>query len=255
MPEGEGAGSANAAGGGGEDLAQIKEQLANAEKAREDFKRDMLRYKDERGELQKQLSELQKQLSELEKRQITDEDQDILDAAKEARRASEEQDENAKLRRTKKGLEQENLNFKSENDKLKVQLEMASKQLKQYTVRNEVTRAALEANAIKPDQIVALLENQFGLDDNGVVIVPDQDGDPKRGENGLPLAVKDVVSNFLSENQHLVKPGEAKSGAGSSGATGKIETTATNKDALLQEVRAGKMSGVEAAHKLLSAKK
>jgi len=66
--------------------------------------------------------------------------------------------------------------------------------------------------------VVALLKGQLKLNEAGGVDVLDNNGQVRYDENGEPLKVSRLVTEFLTANPHFVKA--SPSGTGSKGAAG-----------------------------------
>lgn len=95
-----------------------------------------------------------------------------------------------------------------ETNTLKAELE------KLQAVRGEnderVRKALLQAevagtNAIKPDQLMKLLDGDFKLGDDGALMIIDAKGTARLDASGKPLFVKSYLEAFLKDNPHLQK--------------------------------------------------
>lgn len=120
----------------------------------------------------------------------------------------------------------------------KILQEMASKKdaeiqkrdsvIKEYKVNTPLLDAAARYRAVAPEQVRQLLGSQVRLGEMGDVEVVDTSGTVRYNDTGAPLAVDDLVKEFLDRNPHFVSPSPSttntKSNQGSL-ADGKIDIT------------------------------
>ena len=104
---------------------------------------------------------------------------------------------------------------------LKEQAEKFNGKIQQY--ENELTSIKVDGallneasgqKAINPQQVVQLLKGQLKLNEAGVVDVLDQNGQVRYNEKGEPIAVSQLVNEFLTANPHFVSAGPSGSGTG-----------------------------------------
>ncbi len=104
---------------------------------------------------------------------------------------------------------------------LKEQAEKFNGKIQQY--ENELTSIKVDGSllneasgqkAINPQQVVQLLKGQLNLNEAGVVDVLDQNGQVRYNEKGEPIAVSQLVNEFLTANPHFVTAGPSGSGTG-----------------------------------------
>lgn len=76
--------------------------------------------------------------------------------------------------------------------------------IKEYKVNTPLVSAAAKYRAVNADQVKALLANQLRLNDEGEVEVLDKKGAVRYNDHGEPLAVEDLVREFLDSNPHFV---------------------------------------------------
>ncbi len=104
---------------------------------------------------------------------------------------------------------------------LKEQAEKFNGKIQQY--ENELTSIKVDGallneasgqKAINPQQVVQLLKGQLKLNEAGVVDVLDQNGQVRYNEKGEPIAVSQLVNEFLTANPHFVTAGPSGSGTG-----------------------------------------
>lgn len=98
------------------------------------------------------------------------------------------------------------------------QINALNSKLHETLVDGALLQAASRNNAVSPDQVVALLKNKVKLSDDGVVEVLDDSGSPRYTDDGTPMQVDALVSDFLTANPHFVRA--TPSGTGSKGAAG-----------------------------------
>lgn len=81
--------------------------------------------------------------------------------------------------------------------------------IKEYKVNTPLLNAAAKFKAVAPEQVRALLNNKVRLNDVGEVEVLDDKGGVRYNDSGAPLAVDDLVREFLDLNPHFVAAGAA----------------------------------------------
>jgi hypothetical protein len=75
--------------------------------------------------------------------------------------------------------------------------------IKEYKVNVPILSAAAKYNAVNADQVKALLVSNVKLNDAGDVEVVDAKGSVRYTDKGEPLAVEDLVREFLDSNPHF----------------------------------------------------
>jgi hypothetical protein len=75
--------------------------------------------------------------------------------------------------------------------------------IREYKVNTPLLSAAAEYKAVAPEQVKSLLVNQVRLNDEGEVEVVDSKGSVRYTDSGSPLAVADLVREFLDSNPHF----------------------------------------------------
>jgi hypothetical protein len=81
--------------------------------------------------------------------------------------------------------------------------------IKEYKVNTPLVSAAAKFKAVAPEQVKALLANKVRLNDGGEVEVLDDKGGVRYNDSGSPLAVDDLVREFLDSNPHFVSASPA----------------------------------------------
>jgi len=81
--------------------------------------------------------------------------------------------------------------------------------IKEYKIYTPLLNAAATHKAVAPEQVKLLLANQVRLNDDGEVEVIDNSGKPRYSDKGKPLAVEDLVRDFLDANPHFKSAGPA----------------------------------------------
>jgi hypothetical protein len=105
--------------------------------------------------------------------------------------------------------------------------------IREYKVNTPVVSAAAKYRAVNPQQVQTLLTQNLRLNGDGDVEVVDTKGMVRYNDAGQPLAVEDLVKEFLDSNPHFVSaaPSTTNSmsnirGGGSDG--GKIDVSRLN---------------------------
>jgi hypothetical protein len=76
--------------------------------------------------------------------------------------------------------------------------------IKEYKVNSPLLSAAAKYRAVNAEQVKSLLNNNVRLNADGDVEVIGQDGTVRYNDKGQPLAVEDLVQEFLTSNPHFV---------------------------------------------------
>jgi hypothetical protein len=105
--------------------------------------------------------------------------------------------------------------------------------IREYKVNTPVLNAAAKYRAVNPQQVQTLLSQNLRLNAEGEVEVVDPRGSVRYNDAGQPLAVEDLVKEFLDTNPHFVAAAPATTnslsnirGGGSDGA--KIDVSKLN---------------------------
>jgi hypothetical protein len=77
--------------------------------------------------------------------------------------------------------------------------------IKEYKVNTPLLSAAAEYKAVNAEQVKALLSNQVRLNNHGDVEVVDDKGMVRYTDAGQPLAVNELVREWLDRNPHFVQ--------------------------------------------------
>lgn len=101
--------------------------------------------------------------------------------------------------------------------------------IKEYKVNTPVLNAAAKYRAVNPDQVRSLLQPNLRLNTEGDVEIVDAKGSVRYTDTGAPLAVDDLVREFLDSNPHFVSAAPAttntQSNVGSRGTNNKVDIT------------------------------
>ena len=81
--------------------------------------------------------------------------------------------------------------------------------IKEYKVNTPVLNAAAKYRAVNPDQVRSLLASNLRLNNEGDVEIVDSQGSVRYDDRGAPLAVDDLVREFLDSNPHFVSAAPA----------------------------------------------
>jgi hypothetical protein len=76
--------------------------------------------------------------------------------------------------------------------------------IKEYKINTPLLSAAAQFRAVNAEQVKALLSSNVRLNNEGEVEVVDTKGAVRYKDNGTPLAVDDLVREFLDSNPHFV---------------------------------------------------
>lgn len=88
--------------------------------------------------------------------------------------------------------------------------------IKEYKVNSPLLSAAAKYRAVAPEQVKSLLSSNVRLNAEGEVEVIGVDGTVRYNDAGAPLAVEDLVREFLDSNPHFVSAGASTTNAKSS---------------------------------------
>jgi hypothetical protein len=88
--------------------------------------------------------------------------------------------------------------------------------IKEYKVNSPLLSAAAKYRAVAPEQVKSLLSSNVRLSPEGDVEVVGNDGTVRYNDAGAPLAVDDLVREFLDSNPHFVTAGASTTNAKSS---------------------------------------
>lgn len=75
--------------------------------------------------------------------------------------------------------------------------------IKDYKINTPLVSAAARYNAVNAEQVRTLLSTNVRLNDDGEVEVVDSKGSVRYTDKGTPLAVDDLVREFLDSNPHF----------------------------------------------------
>lgn len=81
--------------------------------------------------------------------------------------------------------------------------------IKEYKISTPLVNAAAEFRSVNPSQVKALLSDRVRLSADGEVEVVDEKGAVRYSDKGKPLAVTDLVREFLDSNPHFVQASAA----------------------------------------------
>lgn len=83
--------------------------------------------------------------------------------------------------------------------------------IRNYTVDVPLVTAAAQFKAVNAEQVKQLLKSQVRLGENGDVEVLDTKGTIRYNDQGQPLKVEDLVSEFIQNNPHFRQAGPSTS--------------------------------------------
>lgn len=76
--------------------------------------------------------------------------------------------------------------------------------IREYKINTPLLSAAAQFRAVNAEQVKSLLSQNVRLNSDGEVEVVDTKGTVRYRDNGTPLAVEDLVREFLDSNPHFV---------------------------------------------------
>jgi hypothetical protein len=125
-----------------------------------------------------------------------------------------EKEEKARQAELEKRGEFEKL-LKEQADKFNDKIQQYQSELTSIKVDGTLLSEASNLKAINPTQVSQLLRGQLKLNETGTVDVIDaKTGQVRYNDQGEPIQVKDLVSEFLQANPHFVSAGASGSGTG-----------------------------------------
>ena len=105
--------------------------------------------------------------------------------------------------------------LKEQADKFNDKIQQYQSELTSIKVDGTLLSEASNLKAINPTQVSQLLKGQLKLNETGIVDVIDtKTGQVRYNDQGEPIQVKDLVSEFLQANPHFVSAGASGSGTG-----------------------------------------
>jgi len=104
--------------------------------------------------------------------------------------------------------------LKDQADKFSKKIQQYESELTTIKVDGTLLSAASENKAINPQQVVRLLKDQIKLNEAGKVDVLDNQGKVRYDDGGNPVAVSQLVKEFLDANPHFKAAGPSGSGTG-----------------------------------------
>lgn len=104
--------------------------------------------------------------------------------------------------------------LKEQADKFNGKIQQYESELTSIKVDGTLLSEASNQKAVNPQQVVSLLKGNIKLNEAGGVDVVDTNGQVRYDDNGNPLAVSNLVNEFLTTNPHFVQAGPGGSGTG-----------------------------------------
>lgn len=90
--------------------------------------------------------------------------------------------------------------------KFEAEIQKRDSVIKDYKINTPLLSAAAQFRAVNAEQVKSLLSSNVRLNQDGEVEVVDTKGTVRYRDNGTPLAVEDLVREFLDSNPHFVAP-------------------------------------------------
>lgn len=88
--------------------------------------------------------------------------------------------------------------------KFEAEIQKRDSVIKDYKINTPLLSAAAQFRAVNAEQVKSLLSQNVRLNAEGEVEVVDTKGTVRYRDNGTPLAVEDLVREFLDSNPHFV---------------------------------------------------
>jgi hypothetical protein len=99
--------------------------------------------------------------------------------------------------------------LKQTKEKSDAEINKLREELTKVRVDGALVNAASKHKATNPDHIAQLLRNSVKLDDSGTPVVYDDKGEVRYNTDiGEPLAIDDLVSEFINVNPYFKSPGK-----------------------------------------------
>lgn len=96
--------------------------------------------------------------------------------------------------------------LKEKAAKFEAEIQKRDSVIKDYKINTPLLSAAAQFRAVNAEQVKSLLSSNVRLNQDGEVEVVDAKGTVRYKDNGTPLAVEDLVQEFLLSNPHFVAP-------------------------------------------------
>ncbi len=90
--------------------------------------------------------------------------------------------------------------------KFEAEIQKRDSVIRDYKINTPLLSAAAQFRAVNAEQVKSLLSQNVRLNSEGEVEVVDTKGTVRYRDNGTPLAVEDLVREFLDSNPHFVAP-------------------------------------------------
>ena len=139
------------------------------------------------------------------------------------------QEEQEKIIQSKEKSEFEKL-LKENAEKFQGKINNLTSELTKIKVDGALINAASTNRAINPEQVATLVRNNVKMTESGEVEVIDpKTGQTRYTDNGDPLNINGLVSEFLQSNPHFVSAGQPGGGSKSNTGTTGVSKVDVNK--------------------------
>lgn len=108
---------------------------------------------------------------------------------------------------------------------LQHQISALKEQIRVEKVDKSILGSASNMNAINPEQVVQLLQNQVKFNDGDIEVIDLNTGNQRYNTDAKKYSVNELVNEFLTNNPHFVKASVAGSGTSSNTESSGIEKT------------------------------
>jgi hypothetical protein len=140
-----------------------------------------------------------------------------------------EKEESEKIAKAKEKSEFEKL-LKDNAEKYNSKISSLTSELTKIKVDGALINAASTKKAINPDQVARLVRENIKMSEAGdVEVIDPKTGQTRYTENGDPLTVDGLVSEFLQTNPHFVSAGTPGGGSKSNTQTEGVQKVDVNK--------------------------
>lgn len=104
--------------------------------------------------------------------------------------------------------------LKEQAEKFNGRIQQYENELTSIKVDGALLNEASSQKAVNPQQVVQLLKGQLKLNEAGTVDVIDAQGNVRYNDKGEPIAVSQLVNEFLTTNPHFASAGPSGTGTG-----------------------------------------
>jgi len=210
----------------GVDVEALKSELEKQSRRADDFKSDMLKYKDENKTLAEKFAELEKRLP----------NQDDLDLLQQAKKSND--DKKSDDEKLKKQIEELKATYDARVLEAEKIASDANIRFANHAIEAEI--AKLTGSKVvdgSMQDVMSLLKSQLEVKEGQVVVMDNVDPE---------ITPETVVNDFLKSKPYYLKPDQLQSGSGGNGQASKAGDAGKTALNLAQRVNEGKMKAHDA---------